>query len=91
LVWAGATGIALAFYKEIDRALNPALHFVAERAQSPLATNVLASRIEAVYPDALINVMMLDRQPGESVRVRLSRSVAASAVDPADGNPAMQA
>jgi uncharacterized iron-regulated membrane protein len=84
LIFAGITGIALAFYKELDRTLNPALHFIDERARSPLPVDVLAAKVQAVYPGALINVLMLDRNPGESVRARLSPRI-----DPVTGKPAM--
>lgn len=84
LIFAGITGIALAFYKELDRTLNPALYFVEEGIQRPLAVDVLAARVQAVYPDALINVLMLDRKPGESVRVRLSPRI-----DPGTGKRAL--
>src|SRR5689334_22434660 len=84
LIFAGVTGIALAFYKELDRTLNPALHFVRERAQSPLSVNALADKVQASYPSALISVMMLDRNPGESVRVQLSPRI-----DAATGKPAL--
>jgi uncharacterized iron-regulated membrane protein len=84
LIFAGITGIALAFYKELDRTLNPALYFVEERAQSPLAVNALAAKVHAAYPAALIDVLMLDRNPGESVRARLSPRV-----DAATGKPAV--
>jgi uncharacterized iron-regulated membrane protein len=84
LVFAGITGVALAFYKELDRTLNPALHFVRERVQEPLSVNALADKVQATYPDALISVMMLDRNPGESVRVQLSPRI-----DAATGKPAV--
>lgn len=84
LVFAGITGIALAFYKELDRTLNPALYFVEERAQHPLAVNALVEKVQAAYPHALINVLMLDRNSGESVRARLSPRI-----DAVTGNPAL--
>lgn len=82
LVWAGITGVALAFYKELDRALNPELYRVVERAQAPLDADALADDVRAVYPHAFINVLALDRRAGESVRMRLT-----PLTDPASDKP----
>lgn len=82
LVFAGVTGTALAFYKELDRALNPGFYRVDERARPALAAQVLADKVRAVYPHAFIDLLALDRRPGESVRARLT-----ALPDPATGQP----
>lgn len=82
LVFAAVTGVALAFYKELDRALNPELYRVVERAQPALGPDALAARVQAAYPAAFINVLVLDRRVGESVRARLTPRI-----DPGSGQP----
>lgn len=72
LIVAAVTGTAIAFYKELDHALNPDLYQIIERSQPPLSNDILVEKIRQAHPQAFINVMMLDRRPGESVRVRLS-------------------
>lgn len=80
LIIAGATGTAIAFYRELDSALNPELYRIEERAQPPLGVEALAAAIRGSYPHAFVNLLMLDRRAGESVRVRLT-----PLVDPATG------
>lgn len=82
LIFAGVTGTALAFYKELDRALNPTLYQINEHAQAGLDAQTLADKVRAVYPQAFINLLTLDRDVGESVRVRLT-----PLTDPATGKP----
>ncbi|MDB6060149.1 MAG: PepSY-associated helix domain protein [Verrucomicrobiaceae bacterium] len=72
LIIAGVTGTAIAFYKELDQALNPELYRIIERKQPVLNADALVQKIAQAYPQAFVNVMMLDRSVGESVRVRLS-------------------
>jgi uncharacterized iron-regulated membrane protein len=82
LMIAGVTGIALAFYQELDRALNPELYEITERTEPALSADALAQSVQKTYPEAFINLMTLDRKPGQSVRVRLSPHI-----DPATGQP----
>ncbi len=79
---AGLTGSAIAFYTELDRALNPELYRVAGRPGAALSVDELARKVRAAYPHADIEVLTLDREPGESVRVQLS-----AMQDPATGRP----
>ncbi|MGC3982985.1 MAG: PepSY-associated TM helix domain-containing protein [Steroidobacteraceae bacterium] len=71
LIIAGITGTAIAFYKELDRALNPELFNIVERSTAPLNADQLADKVQQAYPHALITQLMLDRAPGQSVQVFL--------------------
>lgn len=84
LIVAGITGTALAFYNELDRWLNPELYQVVERDTPTLSPDALAGKVREAYPDASLSLMMLDREPGQSVRVRLDRGVATSRSDAAN-------
>lgn len=72
LIVASITGTLIAFYNELDRALNPELYRIVERSGPPLSAEAIAQKVKAVYPDAFINLMTLNRAAGESVRVRLT-------------------
>lgn len=71
LIVAGLTGAVLAFYHELDHALNPGLFRVQERPAPVLGPNALVAGIQAAYPDARVSLLELHRQAGESVHVRL--------------------
>lgn len=68
LLIAGLTGSLLAFYDEIDVALNPELHRIEERAgQTPLDPLVLRERVERSLPGgAHLDYHPLHREPGRS-------------------------
>src|ERR1700685_4479638 len=72
LLIAGVTGTAIAFYHELDRALNADLYQVAELPNKPLGPDELAERLGLAYPQAFVSQLMLDRKPGESVHVYLT-------------------
>lgn len=71
LIVAGITGTALAFYTELDGWLNPDLYRIEERATPALNADALVQEVQQAYPDAVVTLMTLDRDPGQSVRVRL--------------------
>lgn len=72
LIVAGLTGTALAFYQELDGWLNPELYRIEERNAPPLGPDAIVGKVAQAYPHALVNLMTLDREAGESVRVRLT-------------------
>ena len=72
LIVAGITGTALAFLDELDSWLNPELFLVEERSTPALDADALAGEVGRQYPDAWVTLLTLDRDPGHSVRVRLS-------------------
>jgi uncharacterized iron-regulated membrane protein len=69
---AGLTGTVIAFYKELDHALNPDLFHVTERSGRPLEPDEVATRLKDAYPHAFVSQLMLDRRSGESVHVYLT-------------------
>ncbi len=82
LICAGLTGAVLAFYAEIDAALNPAA-YRATAEGPPLSPEALAQRIDAGAPNRAVWYMMLDHEPGHAVL-----AVAAGRVDPKTGEQA---
>ena len=91
LVVAGLGGAVIAFQQEIDAALNPAFHRVADHGPA-LTPSALAARIEAQVPDAEVVFMPLDRQAGRPVRTYVQAREGAPplafdevAADPATG------
>lgn len=71
LLIAGLTGSLLAFYEEIDVALNPQLHRIEERpGQTPLDPLVLRERVERSLPGgAHLDYQPLHREPGRSAHL----------------------
>lgn len=92
LVVAGLTGALLAFYHELDQALNPGLFQVPERRTPVLGPDALVSAVQKAYPDAQVGFLALHRADGESVRVRLSgrEFSRAAAVDATKFAPAIK-
>jgi uncharacterized iron-regulated membrane protein len=68
LVVVGLTGALLAWYHELDRALNPALMRAAAvpAGNSALDPLVLRERVAAQVPDALVHYVGLKREPAEN-------------------------
>jgi uncharacterized iron-regulated membrane protein len=67
LVVAGVTGTFLAFYHELDAALNPRLFHVA--AAEPLDPFDLRERLEKALPGRAIHWLPLDTPPGKSAAI----------------------
>jgi uncharacterized iron-regulated membrane protein len=82
LVVAGLTGTVLAFYDEIDRALNPQWRVVEPRG-APLSWERLSEIAERRYPQAVIDSLPLSRAPDQPASVWMS-----GAPDPATGERA---
>lgn len=72
LIVNGLTGALLAFYHELDQALNPGLFRVQERRTSALGPNALVAAVQKAYPDTQVSFLALHRADRESVHVRLS-------------------
>ena len=64
LVIVGLTGSILAYYGELDRALNPGLLTVPLRETPMLDPFVLRERVEAMEPHARVDSVNLDLEPG---------------------------
>lgn len=69
LAVAALTGIPLAFYPELDAALNPSLFRVVPRGHPPLGPDALAARLDAALPAASIVGFDYRPSPRDSVRV----------------------
>jgi uncharacterized iron-regulated membrane protein len=72
LIVSGLTGALLAFYHELDHALNPGLFRVQERRVSVLRPNALVASVQTAYPGTHVIFLALHRVDGESVRAGLS-------------------
>ncbi len=83
LIVTGLTGALLAFYHELDHALNPGLFRVQERRAPVLRPNALVDGVQTAYPGARVSFLALHRADGESVHVRLSgrEFIRAAAID----------
>lgn len=82
LIIAGLTGSLLAFYHELDTALNPDLFRVEIRDAPRLGPAALTRSVEAVYPQAFARFVSLETHPGHSVRVSVT-----GRTDAATGRP----
>ncbi|HJQ62583.1 MAG TPA: PepSY-associated TM helix domain-containing protein [Burkholderiales bacterium] len=65
----GVTGACLSFQNEILRALNPALITVAQRAEPPLPSAELLSRIQAARPEKQVTSLTVYRARDHAARV----------------------
>ncbi len=65
LIVAGLTGSVLAFYHELDDWLNPESHHVSVQNQPMLDSFTLREKALALAPHAQINLVALNRQPGQ--------------------------
>ena len=72
LIVSGLTGALLAFYHELDHALNPGLFRVQERRTPVLRPNALVDGVQTAYPGTQVSFLALHRADGESVHMRLS-------------------
>lgn len=81
LALAGLTGSILAFYEEIDQALNPAA-YAPSATGAPLSPEALARAVEAGAPDRAVWYMTLVDEDGAA-----ALAVAMGRVDPATGEP----
>lgn len=83
LIVSGLTGALLAFYHELDHALNPGLFRVQERRAPVLGPNALVDGVQTAYPGTRVSFLALHRADGESVHVRLSgrEFIRAAAID----------
>lgn len=70
LTLAGLTGSAIAFYEDLDAALNPDL-YRAEGRGPALPPSALAARIETQLPGATVAYIALNGAPGHSADVRV--------------------
>ena len=70
----------LAFHDEIERWLNPHLFIVTVPAIAPIDPFTSRERTEALFPEAYVDSVRFDRQPGEAFIGRL-----APRTDPATG------
>jgi uncharacterized iron-regulated membrane protein len=82
LIVNGLTGALLAFYHELDQALNPGLFRVQERRTASLGPNDLVAAVQQAYPATQVSFLALHHTDRESVHVRLSPGH-----KPADGKP----
>ncbi|HEY7885893.1 MAG TPA: PepSY-associated TM helix domain-containing protein [Cellvibrionaceae bacterium] len=83
IVALAATGSAIVFYDELDRALNPDLHKVKAGAE-PLPIKTLISAATTYKPDAFVRFINMPNDPGSSIRLSLGARPDASHSD-ADG------
>ncbi|PPK73094.1 putative iron-regulated membrane protein [Methylobacter tundripaludum] len=72
LIVSGLTGALLAFYHELDQALNPGLFRVQERRTAALGPDALVAAVQKAYPNTQVSFLALHRADRESVHVRLS-------------------
>lgn len=79
LFMSGLTGSLIAFWPELDAALNPDL-YTSQSAGAPLSASTLASKVEAADPRAQVIWMSLNPAPGSVVAVFVS-----ARTDPATG------
>lgn len=79
LLIAGLSGALLAFYHELDQALNPAMMRVVPRQQAPLAAGELIRRVETQLPAMRVKFVALNAEAGEAVRLRVMPSPQAAA------------
>jgi uncharacterized iron-regulated membrane protein len=82
LLVAGATGALLAFYYEIDQALNPRLFKIPPSTAPSLQLQEVVSIVTRAYPESRIRVVSLKRDFDQSLRVSLTPRI-----DPATGKP----
>jgi uncharacterized iron-regulated membrane protein len=82
LILAGLTGSVLAFYNELDGWLNPENHQVAIQNKPMLDAFTLREKALAWEPNAQINVVDFNRQPGQVYEAYLS-----PATNPATSKP----
>lgn len=81
LIIAGLTGIPLAFYPELEAALNPTLFRVQPRGEV-LSPDALVARVEAAQPTLSIAGLNYGPDAGDSVRAYVEPRF-----DPATGKP----
>lgn len=72
LALAGLTGALLAFYHELDSALNASVQHVEVRALPGLQAGELIERVERQLPGARVSFLALDAVPGQAVRLRMA-------------------
>jgi uncharacterized iron-regulated membrane protein len=77
LIIVGLTGSLLAFREELDVWLNPELLTVAKRDAPLLDGFVLREKAAALYPEAQLDDVPLDVEPGRSVRFVTGPPIAA--------------
>jgi len=85
LLVAGATGALLAFYYEIDQALNPRLFKIAPSTAPTLQLQEVVAIVNQAYPESRIRVISLKRDVDQSLRVSLMPGI-----NPANGKPYSQ-
>jgi uncharacterized iron-regulated membrane protein len=76
LLIAGLTGAILAWYHELDAAMNPQWMRVQPRSPNaqPLDPFSLHKQAQAYYPEARIDYIVLRNRPGEAIAYRLEPS-----------------
>ncbi|WP_370151694.1 PepSY-associated TM helix domain-containing protein [Ferrovibrio sp.] len=84
LLVAGLTGAVIAFHFELDAALNPDIFAIhGGEAGPPLPVDMLADRVAAAEPQAVLRYMPLNVRPGETARIGLRPRFDAAAGRPA--------
>lgn len=81
LIVAGVTGSLIAFYDELDCAVNPRLFRVTPRGTA-LDAPALIERAEAGVPEGRVTDIILHRAPDQSAMVRMEPRT-----NPATGQP----
>ncbi|QPJ66731.1 MAG: PepSY domain-containing protein [Candidatus Nitrohelix vancouverensis] len=67
LIIAGLTGSVIAFYHELDEALNPELFLVDEESGATQAPMAIAERLEKENPEFRISSVPFELEPGHSL------------------------
>ncbi|MGQ0593753.1 MAG: PepSY-associated TM helix domain-containing protein, partial [Gammaproteobacteria bacterium] len=81
LIVSGITGSLIAFYDELDRAVNPHLYRAVPRGTA-LDAPGLIERAETLVPEGRVTDIILHRAPGESAMLRMEPRL-----NPATGEP----